>query len=51
MPTCSEGNHVNDDNPGKPTCVTCTEWLAPAPAAPLFTDSGKPVPYPGGNAR
>lgn len=23
---CSEGDHVNDDNPGKPMCKTCEEW-------------------------
>ena len=25
-PMCSEGEHVNDDNPGKPMCKTCEDW-------------------------
>lgn len=25
-PTCSEGDHPNDDNPGKPMCKTCEDW-------------------------
>lgn len=25
-PLCSEGDHVNDDNPGRPMCKTCEDW-------------------------
>lgn len=25
-PTCSDGDHVNDDNPGRPMCKTCEDW-------------------------
>jgi hypothetical protein len=29
--SCSEGNHPNDDNIGKPMCKTCEEWDSPHP--------------------